>query len=38
MLTLLADLKEFVHDHSPHGSLTADATGPPGMATCSRSW
>jgi hypothetical protein len=24
----LADLEEFVHDHRPHGSLTADATEP----------
>ena len=27
-MTLLADLKEFVHDHCPHGLLTADATEP----------
>ena len=25
---LLADLEEFVHDHRPHGPLTADATEP----------
>jgi hypothetical protein len=25
---LLTDLAEFVHDHRPHGSLTADATEP----------
>ena len=25
---LLADLEEFVHDHRPHGTLTADATEP----------
>ena len=25
---LLADLEEFVHDHRPHGTLTADATPP----------
>jgi hypothetical protein len=24
----LADLAEFLHDHRPHGSLTADATEP----------
>src|SRR5437867_10847000 len=27
-MTLLADLEEFVHDHRPHGSMTADATAP----------
>jgi hypothetical protein len=27
-MTLLADLEEFVHDHRPHGRLTADATVP----------
>ena len=27
-VSLLTDLKEFVHDHRPHGSLTADATEP----------
>jgi len=27
-VTLLADLENFVHDHHPHGSLTADATSP----------
>jgi hypothetical protein len=25
---LFADLEEFVHDHRPHGPLTADATEP----------
>jgi hypothetical protein len=25
---MLADLSEFVEDHRPHGSLTADATEP----------
>ena len=25
---LFADLEEYVHDHRPHGSLTADATPP----------
>ena len=25
---LLVDLEEFVHDHRPHGALTADATEP----------
>jgi hypothetical protein len=25
---LFADLEEFVHDHRPHGPLTADATQP----------
>jgi hypothetical protein len=25
---LLTDLAEFVHDHRPHGLLTADATEP----------
>ena len=25
---LIGDLEEFVHDHSPHGHLTADATEP----------
>jgi hypothetical protein len=28
-VTLLADLEEFIHDHHPHGPLTADATPPP---------
>ena len=27
-VNLLADLEEFVHDHRPHGPLTADATEP----------
>jgi hypothetical protein len=27
-VSLLADLEEFIHDHRPHGSLTADATEP----------
>jgi hypothetical protein len=27
-VNLLADLEEFVHDHRPHGRLTADATEP----------
>jgi hypothetical protein len=27
-MTLLADLEEFVADHRPHGTLTADATAP----------
>jgi hypothetical protein len=27
-MTLLADLGEFVHDHHPHGPLTADTTEP----------
>src|SRR2546425_10949574 len=27
-MTLLADLEDFVHDHRPHGALTADATEP----------
>lgn len=27
-VTLFADLKDFVHDHRPHGSLTAEATEP----------
>jgi len=27
-VNLLADLKEFVHDHRPHGPLTGDATEP----------
>jgi len=27
-MTLLTDLENFVHDHCPHGSLTADATEP----------
>ena len=26
--TFLADLEDFVHDHRPHGILTADATEP----------
>ena len=26
-MSLVADLEEFVHDHRPDGSLTADATG-----------
>jgi len=25
---LLADLEEFVHDHRPHGTLTANASPP----------
>jgi hypothetical protein len=25
---LLADLEDFLHDHRPHGSLTAEATPP----------
>ena len=27
-MTLLTDLEEFVADHRPHGTLTADATAP----------
>jgi hypothetical protein len=27
-MSLLAELEEFVHDHRPHGPLTADATEP----------
>ena len=27
-VNLFADLEEFVHDHRPHGPLTADATEP----------
>jgi hypothetical protein len=27
-VNLLADLEDFVHDHRPHGPLTADATEP----------
>ena len=27
-MTLLADLEEFVHHHSPHGQMTGDATEP----------
>jgi hypothetical protein len=27
-VNLLADLQGFVHDHRPHGPLTADATTP----------
>jgi hypothetical protein len=27
-MPLLAELEEFVHDHRPHGSLTANATEP----------
>ena len=27
-MTFLADLEEFIHDHRPHGPLTADATEP----------
>jgi hypothetical protein len=27
-MPLLTDLEDFVHDHRPHGSLTADATEP----------
>jgi len=30
-MTLLVELEEFVHDHRPHGSLTADATEPAGL-------
>jgi hypothetical protein len=26
--TLLADLENFIHDHRPHGPLTADASAP----------
>jgi hypothetical protein len=25
-MSLLADLEDFIHDHRPHGVLTADAT------------
>jgi hypothetical protein len=28
LATFLADLEDFVHDHRPHGPLTADATTP----------
>ncbi len=28
MRILLADLEDFIHDHRPHGTLTADATEP----------
>lgn len=28
-MTLLTELEEFVQDHRPHGTLTADATAPP---------
>lgn len=28
MIRLLTDLAEFVHDHRPHGPLTADAPEP----------
>jgi len=27
-VSLLADLEDFVHDHRPHGPLTADAMEP----------
>ena len=27
-MPLLTDLEDFVHDHRPHGRLTADATKP----------
>jgi hypothetical protein len=27
-VNLLVDLEDFVHDHRPHGPLTADATEP----------
>jgi hypothetical protein len=27
-MTLLADLEDFLHDHRPHGPLTADDTTP----------
>jgi hypothetical protein len=27
-VNLFADLEEFVHDHRPHGPMTADATEP----------
>ena len=27
-MILLADLEVFVHDHRPHGAMTADATEP----------
>jgi hypothetical protein len=27
-VTLLAELKEFIHSHRAHGTLTADATEP----------
>jgi hypothetical protein len=27
-MPLLTDLEDFVHDHRPHGTLTADATPP----------
>ena len=27
-MILLADLEDFLHDHRPHGPLTADATEP----------
>src|SRR5262249_30450523 len=35
LVTFLADLEEFIHDHSSHGHLAADATEPLGRATCS---
>jgi hypothetical protein len=28
-MPLLADIEEFVHDHCPHGPMTADATEEP---------
>ncbi len=34
-MTLLADLADFVHDHRPHGPLTADATEPAWNVQCS---
>jgi hypothetical protein len=27
-MSLLADLEDLLHDHRPHGTLTADATTP----------
>ena len=27
-MPVLTDLEDFLHDHRPHGSLTADATEP----------
>jgi hypothetical protein len=35
-MSLITELKDFVHDHRPHGTLTGDATEPPGTGTCSR--
>jgi hypothetical protein len=34
---VLTDLADFIADHRPHGPLTADATEPAWMATCSPS-